>query len=188
MTIVTDEKIKWTAADLELLPDSINRYEIIDGELEVTRAPHWLHQDTAGRIYLALQSWSIKTGLGTAIINPGIIFTDADNIIPDLVWISQERLAVSVDDSGHLITAPELIVEVLSDGIDNIRRDKETKLKLYSNRGVQEYWIADWRLQQLEIYRRNQGKLELIETLLINDELITPLLPEFSCLLKHIFA
>jgi Uma2 family endonuclease len=188
MAVVTEEKMKWTAADLDLLPDSTNRYEIIDGDLEVTRAPHWKHQKTIGRFYTQLDYWSSQTGLGTAIINPGIIFTDADNIIPDVVWISQGRLAVSVDDSGHLITAPELIVEVLSDGIDNIRRDRETKLKLYSNRGVKEYWIADWRLEQLEIYRRNKGRLELIENLFLEDELTTPLLPGFSCFLNQIFA
>ncbi len=73
------------------------------------------------------------------------------NVIPDLVWISQERLAVSVDDSGHLTAATELIIEVLSPSINDIRRDKDTKLKLYSNRGVQEYWIADYMLQQIKV-------------------------------------
>lgn len=188
MTVVTEEKIKFTSADLELLPDEMNRYEIIDGELEMTRSPHWKHQTTIGRIHLALESWSMKTGLGCAIITPGIIFSDTDNVIPDLVWISNERLKISVDESGHLINAPELIVEVLSDGIENIRRDKERKLKLYSNCGVQEYWIVDWKLQQLEVYRRNTGKLELVETLLIDDEVTSPLLPEFAGLIKQIFA
>lgn len=90
MNTITETKIKWTSADLELLPDNNNRYEIIDGELEMTRAPHWKHQNTEGRIYWALQAWCLKTGLGNAIINPGVIFTDADNVIPDL----DSRLAI----------------------------------------------------------------------------------------------
>lgn len=188
MTTTADVKMKFTSRDLELLPDSVNRYEIIDGELEMTRAPHWKHQTTSGRIYSNLDNWSLKTGLGRAIMTPGLIFSDTDNVIPDVVWISNECLALSIDESGHLTNAPELIAEVLSDGIDNIRRDKETKVKLYSNHGVREYWIADWRLEKLEIYRRNEGKLELVETLLVNDELTTPLLPNFSVLLKNIFA
>ncbi len=181
-------KIKFTTADLQLLPESSNRYEIIEGELEMTRAPHWRHQNIIVRISLALESWSMKTRLGTTIINPGLIFTDNDNVIPDLVWISQERLAISVDDSGHFTNTPELIVEVLSETINDVRRDRETKLKLYSNRGVQEYWIANWRLQELEVYRREQGQLRLRETLLINDTITTPLLPGFSCLLTQIFT
>jgi hypothetical protein len=34
------ERVRWTTADLELFPDNGNRYEIIDGELFVTKAPH----------------------------------------------------------------------------------------------------------------------------------------------------
>jgi len=65
---------------------------------------------------------------------------------------------------------------------------KESKLKLYSNRGVQEYWIADWRLKKLEVYRRNQGKLELVITLLNDDKITSPLLPDFTCEINQFFA
>ncbi|WP_322744508.1 DUF4058 family protein [Coleofasciculus sp. LEGE 07092] len=33
---------------------------------------------------------------------------------------------------------------------------------LHSLRGVQEYWIIDWQLQQIEMYRREQASLRLI--------------------------
>lgn len=132
MSQTTDERIRWTTADLEVLPDNGNRYEIIDGELLVTRAPHWRHQKTCGRIYAALDTWSQSTGLGEPGITPGIVFSDTDSVIPDVVWASNERLAELLDDSGHLTAAPELIIEVLSSGAENERRDKVAKLKLYS--------------------------------------------------------
>ncbi len=188
MITTTIARLKWNTSDMELLPENSNRYEIIDGELEMARSPHWKHQKTEGQIYFALQNWSQKTGLGQAIINPGIIFSDNDNVIPDVIWISQEKLNVCVDNSGHFTSAPELIVEVLSESLNDIRRDKESKLKLYSNQGVQEYWIADWRLQKLEIYRRNQGKLELVMTLLNEDQITSPLLPDFTCQINQIFS
>lgn len=188
MKSTTINQIKWTSVDLELLPESNNHYEIIDGELYMTRAPHWKHQKTISRIVTFLENWSIETGLGTPIINPGLIFSDTDNVIPDLVWISRERLEVSVDESGHLINTPELIVEVLSEKQNDIRRDKEIKLKLYSNRGVQEYWIVDWRLRQVEIYRRHQGKLQLTLTLIDNEEITSPLLPNFACRINLFFV
>ena len=184
----TDERVRWTTADLELLPDNGNRYEIIDGELFVTRAPHWKHQQTFGRIYAAVDAWSQSTGLGEATISPGIIFSDADNVIPDVVWASKERLAVLLDEAGHLTAAPELIVEVLSAGVKQERRDREAKLKLYSVRGVQEYWLVDWRKQQVEVYRREKATLRLIATLFSQDELTCPLLPGFSCSVAQICA
>ncbi|MEC4813789.1 MAG: hypothetical protein SAK29_11045 [Scytonema sp. PMC 1069.18] len=36
------------------------------------------------------------------IPTPGIIFTDADNVIPDVVWVSKERLCVLLNDAGYL--------------------------------------------------------------------------------------
>jgi Uma2 family endonuclease len=188
MNQTISDKVRWTTADLELLPDNGDRYEIIDGELFMTRAPHWGHQEACGNIYLELKIWSRSTGLGRAAINPGIIFTEADNVIPDVVWASNERLAILLDEAGHLTAAPELIVEVLSPGADNERRDRDLKLRLYSVRGVQEYWVVNWQLQQIEVYRREQASLRLIATLLSNDELTSPLLPGFSCSVAHIFA
>jgi Uma2 family endonuclease len=182
------ERPSWTTADLELLPDDGSRYEIIDGELFVTRAPHWGHQETCVRIASPLHIWSQETGSGRVSIAPGIIFSDANNVIPDVVWASNERLALLIDKSGHLTAAPELIVEVLSPGVDNERRDRDLKLKLYSTRGVREYWVIDWRVRQIEVYRRSQTALSLVGTLLPGDELTTPLLPGFSCPVSNLFS
>lgn len=181
--------VRWTISDLELLAaDEWKRYEIIDGELFVTRAPHLKHQDASGNVYFELQTWSRASGKGKAFMTPGVLFTEADNVIPDVVWISNERLATLLDEEGHLTGAPELVVEVLSSGTTNERRDREAKLKLYSSQGVQEYWIADWRLQQVEVYRRENAQLRLVATLLAADEITSPLLPGFHCEIRHFFV
>jgi Uma2 family endonuclease len=178
MNQIISDQVRWTTSDLELLQsDQWKRYEIIDGELFVTIAPHWKHQRTAGNIKL-----------GEPITTPGIIFTDADNVIPDVVWIGNERLAQLLDEEGHFRGAPELIVEVLSPGTTNERRDREAKLKLYSSTGVQEYWIANWQLQQLEVYRREAAQLKLIATLLADDEITSPLLPGFCVRVERFFT
>ena len=108
-------------------------------------------------------------------------------MIPDVVWVSQERLDNGIDDAGHLVVAPELIVEVLSPGDLNEQRDKEIKPKLYSRYGVQEYWIVNWQLKTLEIYRRAAVQLQLVSTLLVGDTLTSPLLPDFSIPMAEIF-
>jgi Uma2 family endonuclease len=187
MTTIPIKKIKWTTSDLELLPENGDRYEIINGELYMTRAPDWKHQTVIARITNVLVSWSIKTKLGQTIINPGIIFGDNDNVIPDLIWISNQRLEACVDESGHFTNAPELVIEVLSQKISDIKRDKETKLKLYSNRGVREYWIVNWQLKEVEIYLRNEGQLTLVKTLINDDIIISELLPSFSCEISDFF-
>jgi Uma2 family endonuclease len=177
----------WTVADLDLLPDDGRRYEIIDGDLVVTRAPHWKHQTVSVKIATALENWSEQSNLGEAAINPGLVFSETDSVIPDVVWASYERLDTMLDDAGHLIAAPELVVEVLSAGEKNERRDREAKLKIYSAYGVWEYWIADRNQRKVEVYRREQGVLKLALSLYAGDGLTSPVLPEFRVQVSQFF-
>jgi Uma2 family endonuclease len=170
-----EAQILWTSADLDLLPKNSKRYEIIDGELYVTR------------FFTVLDIWSRATNLGEAEIGAGLIFGDNDDVIPDVIWMSKEKYVALIDDTGHFHGAPDLVIEVLSAGTENEKRDREVKLKLYSNQGVLEYWIADWRNKQIQVYRRENGVLKLVMTLFETDTLTSPLLPEFSCLISQIF-
>ena len=164
------------------------RYEIVDGELFVTRSPHHKHQQLAGRIFAALDQWAVSSGLGEASIMPGLIFSDADNVSPDVVWGSHDRIAQIQDEAGHFKGAPELVVEVLSPGKANEDRDRSAKLKLYSIQGVEEYWIVDRMAQRVEVYRREQAQLTLVATLLAQDAITSPLLPGFACAVAPLFG
>jgi len=182
------EKVRWTTADLELLAaDEWKRYEIIDGELFVTRAPHLRHQSVVRNICNVLDEWSDETQLGEVFPSPGIIFSEADNVIPDAIWISVDRMARFTDEAGHFTGAPELVIEVLSPGVTNERRDREAKLKLYSSQGVEEYWIVSRELQQVEVYRRENAVLKRAATYLAQDTIESPILPGFQCLMQRFF-
>ena len=179
--------LRWTSTDLESMPDDGKRYEIIDGELYVSKQPSWHHQYTCLRIATALDSWSRLSGAGQVNLAPGLIFAEDDDVAPDVVWLSNERLAHTLAEDGKLHSAPELVIEVLSPGRANEKRDRDAKLKLYSRRGVSEYWIIDWLRQQIAVYRCHDLALHLIATLQAGDTLETPLLPGFSCALATLF-
>jgi Uma2 family endonuclease len=108
MAVVTEStkemaiaKVRWTCKDLELFPNDDTRYEIIDGELLVTKSAHWKHQIVADNACFALKSWSRLTKLGV-VSSPGEIFGDSDIVIPDVVWISKGHLEHILDQQGHL--------------------------------------------------------------------------------------
>ena len=107
--------------------------------------------------------------------------------LPQMWSGSATRAVPSAGADGHLHAAPELVIEVLSPGGTNERRDREAKLKLILARGVLEYWIVDWRTQQVEIYRREIFALHLVATLHPTDMLTSPLLPGFSCEVATLF-
>lgn len=172
---------RYTSSDLELLPNvEGTRYEIIDGDLYVSRQPSWEHQFACTVVVSALQNWSRESRLGWASIAPGLVFAEDNDVAPDVVWVSRERLRTARDEAGHLRAAPELVVEVLSPGAANERRDRELKLKLYSRQGVREYWIVDPRGHAVQVYRRANLALALAATLGPGDTLTSPLLPGFA--------
>ena len=178
----------WTVEDLDGLPDNSNRYEIIHGDLQMTRAPHVDRQDVAGAIYSELRGWSKRSKMGRAAFAPGVIFSPIDSVIPDVLWVSNDRAKALLDDAGHFTGAPEIIIEVLSRSQKGKERDRKTKLKLYSNQGVLEYWILDRELCLIEIYRREAGQLCKTMTLYAEDTLTSPMLPNFSCGVGLLFA
>jgi Uma2 family endonuclease len=182
------QSLRWTSADLELLPDDGKRYEIIDGELYVSKQPNWYHQLLCTELTIPIGQWCHATGAGYVVGAPALIFADDDDVAPDLVWVSRERLATALAPDGKLHAAPDLVVEVLSPGSSNERRDREVKLKLYSRRGVREYWIVDWQRRQIEVFRRVDAALQLVTTLLEGDRLESPLLPSFTLPLEDLFA
>jgi Uma2 family endonuclease len=185
----TATPLRFTTADLEALPDRLDggRYEIIDGELYVTTQPDWQHQEVCARLCAALLIWSDRTGAGRPTFAPGVLFAEDDNVAPDVVWASKARL-VSGLRGGHLYVAPELVVEVLSPGAANERRDRAVKLSLYSRRGVGEYWIVDWRTRTVEVFRRTDESLHRAHTLGAGDVLRSPLLPGFSVEVNQLFS
>lgn len=125
--------------------------------------------------------------MGEGNYAPGVILAEDDDFAPDIVWTSFSRLKTVPETDGKLHAAPELVIEVLSPGLHNERRDRQAKLKLYSRRGVSEYWIIDWIGRRVEVYRREQAQLSLAATLFESDTLMSPLLPGFSCHLAEIF-
>lgn len=182
-----DAALRWRSADLETFPDNGKRYEIIEGELHVSKQPHWHHQQTCNRIQFVLTLWNDTARLGWVAPTPGLIFSDDEDVVPDIIWVSHARASAALADDGKLHAAPELVVEVMSPGSVNERRDREAKLKLYSRRGVREYWIVDWRARQVEVYRREGIALALVGTLLEGDSLTSPLLPGFTCPVATLF-
>jgi Uma2 family endonuclease len=178
----------WTSQAPEILPDNGKRYEIIDGELYVSRQPHYHHQLVCSRLITALNIWSSATDAGEVTGSPGLIFAEDDDVVPDAIWISRERQARALQADGKLHAAPELVIEVLSPGTVNEYRDREIKLKLYSRRGVLEYWVVSWQARSVEVYRREETILELAATLYEGEILQSPHLPGFAYSLRNLFS
>jgi len=175
-----------TVDDLDTMPDDGNRYEIMEGELFVSRAPGLPHQLVITNIIGCFLRYLEKNPIGRIVTTPGLILSRHSGVIPDLVFYSHAR-GDEIIWHERLNAAPEIVIEILSPGRENLARDRVAKRKLYDKHHVKEYWIVDIENRSVEIYRLANQSLELHATLRNNDELTSPILPGFGCALSKIF-
>ena len=177
-----------TVDDLEAFPDDDgNRYEVIEGELFVSCSPSLTHQVVSTNLIHLIRSYLDKHPIGVVVSTVGLILSKISGVIPDIVFFKHESTKRIVTGE-RLTSAPEIVIEIISPGSENIRRDRVEKFRLYEKYRVAEYWLIDLEKQTLEISRLLEGKLQLAGALSASDELTTPLLPGFSCLASQVFA
>jgi Uma2 family endonuclease len=176
-----------TIADLDAFPDDDgNRYELIEGVLYVSTAPGLPHQLVLNNLLVELGLYRRENPIGVIVPGPGTIFSNYDAVIPDIVIIRNERWN-TVTSEQRVTGAPDIVVEILSPGSENRRRDLQVKRKLYGKYGVSEYWIVDNNDRSIAIYRLQNQSLENVVTLRGDDVLTTPLLPGFELTVRSIF-
>lgn len=173
--------------DLAKMPDDGNQYEVIEGEIFMSRAPDLAHQLIATNIIGSVHPYLKSNPIGTIIATPGLILSPIDGVIPDVVFVTHETRAKSAS-SGKLTIAPELVIEIVSPGSENARRDRVHKRQLYSRFGVYEYWVIDPEARSVEVFRRQHRALELIEVLDDTAELTTPLFSEWKMKVSELFS
>ena len=175
-----------TVAQLDACPDDNNRYELIGGELFVSRAPGIPHQRVLQNLQIALSNYLRPNPIGILVPGTGMILSNYDAVIPDLAYVRNERWDEVV--TGEKFTrAVDLVIEILSAGKENRERDLSVKRQLYAKYGVEEYWIVDSENQCVLIYRLHGNILEETAKLNAEDKITTSLLPRFQLQVSSVF-
>ena len=175
-----------TVEDLDACPDDGNRYELIEGELFVSRSPGIPHQRVLQNLQLEFGLYLKGNPIGILVPGTGAIFSEYDAVILDLVFVRNERWA-EVTSGPRITGAPDIVVEILSPGSENRRRDLSVKRQLYAKYGIAEYWVLDPDTHAAEIYRLVRGTLSKVVALTGDDEITSPVLPSFQLKVSAIF-
>ena len=150
---------RWTAEMVRALPDDGQRYEVIAGELFVTPAPSFDHQDAVMRLLVPLNEYLNRTGAGHVAFSPADIELDDETLVqPDLfvVPLVGGRRPRKWTDVTRLLLA----VEVLSPS--TARADRTVKRRLFQRVGVPEYWIVDVEARLVERWRPGDARPEIV--------------------------
>jgi Uma2 family endonuclease len=161
-----------TYEDYVNLPEDLNRYEILEGELVMTPAPSTRHQRISRNLGFLIHGHVRASGAGEVLHAPfDVVFHVSTIAQPDLVYFSKDRS--DLISSRGAEGPPDLVVEILSP--TTARRDRIKKFRIYAKFGVQWYWIIDPDNQTIEEYERTgdsfvrRGECE-------GDEVFKPLL------------
>ncbi|MGI8668251.1 MAG: Uma2 family endonuclease [Aridibacter sp.] len=192
LTEVRSLPIRYTVDDLEFMPDDSNRYELIEGKLFMSHAPHLDHQILTANLVFQFKLYLQNNPIGIIVPTPGVIFGSGDAVIPDLVFATHETINLSIGEEGQkfagkFLLAPDLMIEILSYGKKDIERDRIHKRELYGKYKVKEYWIVDGMFNTIEVYQLTKDGLDRIKRFEIHETIETPLLPDFSLKLADIF-
>lgn len=141
---------QWTYEDWEALPDDGNRYEVIDGALYMTTAPHSFHQWVVRKLERFIGIPAEEQGLAYAFAAPiGVLMPRCAPVQPDYVVVMRSKAGIF--RNGRIMGVPDLMVEVLSPS--TAAYDRHVKKDAYAGAGVPEYAIVDLSTRTLSHYR-----------------------------------
>lgn len=145
----------YTVEDFYKIPDDI-RAELIDGQIVYMASPNRLHQDISHELDFAITSYiKSKGGKCRVYTAPfGVQLNDKKDTVlePDIsVICDTDKLT-----SRGCVGAPDWIIEIVSPS--NPCHDYITKLNLYHDAHVREYWIIDAQSNQVLVYNMESGQ------------------------------
>lgn len=152
---------KLTVDEYMELPNDGRRYQILDGDLDVSPAPTTMHQRVSRRIQYNLMTVLENAGLGEVFNAPTDVILDNTNVVqPDIVFVRHDNL--DIVGEKNIRGVPDLMVEILSPSTR--RTDVLTKSRIYASFRIPTYWIVDPDLDRIELYRLRETAYVLERT------------------------
>ncbi len=176
----------WTYDHYMTLPDDGMRYEIVDGVLYMSPpSPSGFHQGATNLFSTYLTIHVQFTGLGRVYAGP-LDVELADNAVvqPDVLVLLNANLH-KFTPSG-IKGAPDLAIEVASPSTEKF--DKNQKLKIYAQAGIQEYWIVNPKKHTVEVLRLENGAYHSLGVFSGDQTLPTQIVPDFPVQVQQFFA
>lgn len=148
---------------MELVENSEQRFELIDGVVYNLASPSYKHQHAVQELQGTFYNW-FKGKPCTALTSPFDVTLDKSEfnrcvVQPDLIVICDRQ---NVNEKGRYMGVPTLVVEVLSPSTRS--KDMLKKLDLYLQCGIKEYWVVDPAQNLINVYSFQDGDISDLKT------------------------
>ena len=173
---------KLTLQEFLSLPQGDVNYEFVDGYAVAKVSPKFFHSASQRALLFLIYAWC--KGKGRVAAEWAIIlkFKGKDWApIPDLTYISYERLPKSWQLNEACPVPPELVIEIISPG--QTMKEFEDKAQDYFAAGVSRVWVVDPQAMSVRVFFSPDPSLIYTDNMLIVD----PLLPGLELTVRQIF-
>ncbi len=156
---------KWVSYEefLIMTQNSDERYELIDGRVYTMDSPLFPHQNALLNIATSFSNWFDGRKCFPAVAPFDVTLIKNKNNIcvvqPDILVICDKE---NINEKGKYKGTPTVVVEILSKSSRG--KDMITKLNLYMETGVKEFWLVDTEKKQIMLYSFENCQLEQLTT------------------------
>jgi Uma2 family endonuclease len=163
-----------TIEEFFALPEEERPLELIDGQAIAKVSPKFFHSRLQKKLLFLLDEWAADNGRVYPEWAVKLKKKGKDWIpVPDLVYISFNRLSVDwmLDEACPI--APELTIEIVSPG--QSFGDLAEKATDYLQAGVARVWIVDSKAQTITVFSSNQLPQTFRGKTTLSDEIFSKL-------------
>ncbi len=172
-----------TVEDYRTTPEG-TRYQLVEGELIMSPSPNRFHQDILWNLSQIFGRYLAAHPVGRAYFAPFDVYLSEHNVFqPDILFVTQEHLARFADDGLH--GPPDLAIEVLSPSTAQL--DKTNKRRVYARVGVQEFWLVDPLLLQVQVYEFAKDTAKPVRLIEEHETFTSALLPGLTLSAAEVF-
>jgi Uma2 family endonuclease len=168
---------KLTKAEFWALADASDiTYELIDGIAVSKMSPKYFHARSARRILNILQAWA--EARGRAEMEWAFDLSDNYTPVPDLIYVSFDRLPESWNENAACPVPPELSIEIISPG--QTFGQMTQKSSSYLTGGVLRVWIVDPAAKSVTVFYPDRAPITYMDDGVITDDLFPGLSVEID--------
>jgi Uma2 family endonuclease len=170
--------------DEYLALDTNRLVEFSDGCIEVLPMPTKPHQRIVGFLYLILHQFVSARALGEVFFAPlPVRLWPGKFREPDLVYVRPNRTEYHKQPEGA-----DLVIEVVSEGEENRRRDLEVKRQEYARARIPEYWIVDAEEDRIIVLVLDGDAYRELGVFGTDDLATSTVLADFTVAVKDVLA
>lgn len=184
---VTQKVFRKFAEARERLGDHYH-YELLNGRIVMNPLAGFPHGQIDSNVSMLLNVHVKQYRLGRVFgSSQGFELPSGDTVQPDCTFVSLQRWNAAPPPRPRSFprVVPDLVVEIFSESTG--KSDREEKRLIYEKNGVREYWIVDWRGEDLTVFLLKKKRFAAPLILTHESRYTAHVLPRLSFRVSELF-